>query len=111
MGFWSRLWFCRGVVLSPAVIPIALTVTWSKLTRAGVFSGCIIGAVLGMLAWMIGCWKIYGASQCVRVALRLSDFVPLNSRCGDAQAKSTSRISLSRTLPSAAASLDSSSQA
>ena len=50
----------RGVVLSPAVIPIALTVTWSKLTRAGVFCGCIIGAVLGMLAWMIGCWKIFG---------------------------------------------------
>ncbi len=56
-------WRHRGVVLSPAVIPIALTVTWSKLTRAGVFCGCIIGAVLGMLAWMIGCWKIFGASQ------------------------------------------------
>ncbi|RPD58562.1 Na+/solute symporter [Lentinus tigrinus ALCF2SS1-7] len=54
------LFYVQGVVLSPAVIPIALTVTWSKLTRAGVFCGCIIGAVLGMLAWMIGCWKIYG---------------------------------------------------
>ena len=52
----------RGVVLSPAVIPIALTVTWSKLTRAGVFCGCIGGAVLGMLAWMFGCWIIFGAS-------------------------------------------------
>ena len=50
-------------MLSPAVIPIALTVTWSKLTRAGVFCGCIVGAVLGMLAWMIGCWKIYGTSS------------------------------------------------
>ncbi|KAI0640928.1 Sodium:solute symporter family-domain-containing protein [Trametes meyenii] len=55
------LYYVQGVVLSPAVIPIALTVTWSKLTRAGVFAGCIVGAVLGMLAWMIGCWKIYGA--------------------------------------------------
>ncbi|RDX48959.1 Na+/solute symporter [Lentinus brumalis] len=54
------LFYVQGVVLSPAVIPIALTVTWSKLTRAGVFCGCIIGAVLGMLAWMIGCWKIFG---------------------------------------------------
>ena len=50
----------RGVILSPSVVPIGLTVTWSKLTRAGVFSGCILGAILGMLAWMIGCWKIYG---------------------------------------------------
>ena len=55
----------RGVVLSPAVVPITLTVTWSKLTRAGVFAGSIIGAVLGMLAWMIGCWKIYGEYNAV----------------------------------------------
>ncbi|KAI0324815.1 Na+/solute symporter [Cubamyces sp. BRFM 1775] len=54
------LFYVQGVVLSPAVIPIALTVTWSKLTRAGVFAGSLSGAVLGMLAWMIGCWKIYG---------------------------------------------------
>ncbi|KAI0669067.1 putative urea transporter [Trametes maxima] len=54
------LYYVQGVVLSPAVIPIALTVTWSKLTRAGVFAGCIAGAALGMLAWMVGCWKIYG---------------------------------------------------
>ncbi|KAK7677837.1 hypothetical protein QCA50_019149 [Cerrena zonata] len=71
MGAWATilhkasidlgwLFYVQGVVLSPAVVPIGLTVTWSKLTRAGVFSGCIIGAVLGMLAWMIGCWKIYG---------------------------------------------------
>ncbi|KAI0820483.1 Na+/solute symporter [Trametes gibbosa] len=54
------LFYVQGVVLSPAVIPIALTVTWSRLTRAGVFAGCLGGAVLGMIAWMIGCLKIYG---------------------------------------------------
>ncbi|KAG8215271.1 Na+/solute symporter [Butyriboletus roseoflavus] len=56
---WVRF-VLAGVILSPAVIPIALTVSWSKLTRAGVFCGAIGGACLGMLAWMIGCWKIYG---------------------------------------------------
>jgi Na+/proline symporter len=50
----------RGSILSPAVIPIGLTVSWSKLTKAGIFCGAIGGAFLGMLAWMIGCWKIYG---------------------------------------------------
>ncbi|TFK37572.1 solute symporter family transporter [Crucibulum laeve] len=71
MGCWATilhkaqidlgwLFYVQGVVLSPAVIPIALTVTWSKLTRAGVLCGALIGAILGMLAWMIGCWKIYG---------------------------------------------------
>lgn len=50
----------RGVVLSPAVIPIGLTVTWSKLSKVAVFAGTLTGFVAGMLAWMIGCWKIYG---------------------------------------------------
>jgi len=50
------------------VIPIALTVTWSKLSRAAVFSGAIIGAILGMLAWMIGCWKIYGEINVANLA-------------------------------------------
>ena len=63
---------CRGVVLSPAVVPIGLTVTWPKLTRAGVFSGCTIGAVLGMLAWMIGCLKIYGEINITNLALPYS---------------------------------------
>jgi uncharacterized membrane protein YadS len=40
--------FNRGVVLSPAVIPIALTVTWRKLTSAGILAGALIGASLGV---------------------------------------------------------------
>ncbi|KAF8130263.1 Na+/solute symporter [Boletus edulis] len=71
MGCWASilnagninlgwLYYVQGVILSPAVIPIALTISWSKLTRAGVFCGAIGGAVLGMIAWMIGCLKIYG---------------------------------------------------
>ncbi|KAL4245421.1 Urea active transporter [Abortiporus biennis] len=64
----SWLFYVQGVVLSPAVIPIGLTVTWSKLSKAGVFCGCIIGAVLGMLAWMIGCWKIYGVINVANLA-------------------------------------------
>ncbi|KAH9837660.1 Na+/solute symporter [Rhodofomes roseus] len=62
------LFYVQGVVLSPAVIPIALTVTWSKLSRAAVFSGSIVGAILGMLAWMIGCWKIYGEINVANLA-------------------------------------------
>ncbi|EGO22556.1 putative urea transporter [Serpula lacrymans var. lacrymans S7.9] len=57
-----------GVVLSSAVIPIVLTVLWSKLTRAGVLCGSVIGACLGMLAWMIGCWKIYGTINITNLA-------------------------------------------
>ncbi|KAG9217729.1 hypothetical protein CCMSSC00406_0003582 [Pleurotus cornucopiae] len=59
---------CFMSILSPAVIPIALTVSWSKLTRAGVLSGALIGATLGMAAWMIGCWKIYGVINVTNLA-------------------------------------------
>ncbi|KAL4263840.1 sodium:solute symporter (SSF) family protein [Pleurotus pulmonarius] len=62
------LFYVQGVVLSPAVIPIALTVSWSKLTRAGVLSGALIGAILGMTAWMIGCLKIYGVINVANLA-------------------------------------------
>ncbi|KAF8526540.1 solute symporter family transporter [Hysterangium stoloniferum] len=55
------LFYVQGVVLSPAVIPIGLTVTWSKLSKTAVFAGTFSGFVTGMLAWMIGCWKIYGS--------------------------------------------------
>ncbi|KAG1761479.1 putative urea transporter [Suillus placidus] len=61
-----------GIVLSPAVIPIILTVWWSKLTRAGLLFGSIIGAILGMLAWMIGCWKINGSITIANLALPIS---------------------------------------
>ncbi|KAF5311547.1 hypothetical protein D9758_017936 [Tetrapyrgos nigripes] len=71
MGIWAIilnkanidlgwLYYVQGVILSPAVIPIGLTVTWSKLNKEAVLAGPIIGAILGMIAWMIGCWKIYG---------------------------------------------------
>ncbi|PPQ74951.1 hypothetical protein CVT26_011663 [Gymnopilus dilepis] len=72
MGCWATilhkanidlgwLFYVQGVVLSPAVIPIGLTVTWRKLSKAGVLLGPLIGASLGMVAWLVGCWKIYGS--------------------------------------------------
>ncbi|KAI0028934.1 Sodium:solute symporter family-domain-containing protein [Vararia minispora EC-137] len=62
------LFYVQGVVLSPAVIPIGLTVCWSKLTEVAVLCGSIGGAVLGMLAWMVGCWKIYGSITILNLA-------------------------------------------
>ncbi|KAG1744489.1 Na+/solute symporter, partial [Suillus lakei] len=79
MGCWATilhagnidlgwLYYVQGSVLSPAVIPIGLTVSWSKLTKAGIFCGAIGGAFLGMLAWMIGCWKLYGQINITNLA-------------------------------------------
>jgi Na+/proline symporter len=63
-----QLFYVQGVILSPAVIPIGLTVGWKKLTTTAVIIGPISGAVLGMLAWMIGCWKIYGSITITNLA-------------------------------------------
>ncbi|OAX34359.1 hypothetical protein K503DRAFT_834100 [Rhizopogon vinicolor AM-OR11-026] len=79
MGCWATilhagnidlgwLFYVQGVILSPAVIPIGLTVSWPKLTEAGVLSGSIGGFCLGMLAWMIGCWKINGQINVLNLA-------------------------------------------
>jgi len=62
------LFYVQGVVLSPAVIPIALTVSWSKLTKPAVILGPVLGAILGMTAWMIGCWKILGSINITNLA-------------------------------------------
>ncbi|KAF8430598.1 hypothetical protein L210DRAFT_3651726 [Boletus edulis BED1] len=79
MGCWASilnagninlgwLYYVQGVVLSPAVIPITLTISWSKLTRAGIFCGAIGGGILGMLAWMVACLKIYGQINITNLA-------------------------------------------
>ncbi|KAG2126258.1 Na+/solute symporter [Suillus bovinus] len=76
MGCWATILYAAHIdlgwvsccILSPAVIPIGLTVSWSKLTKAGVFCGAIGGAFFGMLAWMIGCWKIYGQINVTNLA-------------------------------------------
>ncbi|SJL08479.1 related to DUR3-Urea permease [Armillaria ostoyae] len=62
------LFYVQGVILSPAVIPIALTVTWRKLTAIAVCLGAILGAILGLTAWIIGCWKIYGTINIANLA-------------------------------------------
>ncbi|GBE87221.1 Urea active transporter [Sparassis crispa] len=62
------LFYVEGLLLSPVVFPIGLTVTWSKLTGAGVICGTIIGAILSMLAWMISCWKIFGTINVTNLA-------------------------------------------
>ncbi|KAJ3800126.1 Na+/solute symporter [Lentinula aff. detonsa] len=62
------LFYVQGVVLSPAVIPVALTVSWGKLSKPAVILGPVLGAICGMAAWMIGCWKILGSINIVNLA-------------------------------------------
>ncbi|KAG2349269.1 hypothetical protein BDR05DRAFT_873682, partial [Suillus weaverae] len=70
---WVRTF--PNIIPSPAVIPIILMVWWSKLTRAWLLCGSIIGAILGMLTWMISRSKLFyttGVITITNLALPIS---------------------------------------
>ncbi|KAI5480272.1 hypothetical protein MNV49_001231 [Pseudohyphozyma bogoriensis] len=66
------LFYVQGVALTPAVIPIGLTVCWSRLSATAAFWGTLFGTVCGMIGWMVGCWKIYGEINITNLALPYS---------------------------------------
>lgn len=47
------LFYFMGVVTSPAVVPIILLMTWSKLNKVGAVGGVIGGMIMGFVAWLV----------------------------------------------------------
>lgn len=45
------LFYVQGVALTPAVVPIGLTVCWARQSKHAAFWGTIFGTVCGMLGW------------------------------------------------------------
>ncbi|GAA5899047.1 hypothetical protein JCM6882_004600 [Rhodosporidiobolus microsporus] len=66
------LFYIQGVLLTPAVVPIALTVMWSKQSKHAAFWSTIFGTTCGLIGWMIGCKKIYGEINVKNLALPYS---------------------------------------
>ncbi|TPX65724.1 hypothetical protein SpCBS45565_g04923 [Spizellomyces sp. 'palustris'] len=54
------LYLLMGVLLSPAVFPIAFTLTWRKQTATGAIAGAITGFVCGVSLWLIVTKAYYG---------------------------------------------------
>jgi Na+/proline symporter len=46
------LYSLMGIISSPAVVPIAFTLTWHKQTSSAAISGCIFGLVAGVAVWL-----------------------------------------------------------
>ena len=46
------LYYVQGVLLTPAVFPIAATVVWKRQSRHAAFFGTLIGVAFGMAGWM-----------------------------------------------------------
>lgn len=78
MGVWAMilnyagidlgwLFYFQGVICSPAVVPIGLTVCWRRQSRVAALYGTLFGGVMGMLGWMIGCYKMYAQPSVSRL--------------------------------------------
>ncbi|GAA5881159.1 hypothetical protein JCM1840_001624 [Sporobolomyces johnsonii] len=66
------LFYVQGVILTPAVVPIGLTVTWSKQSKHAAFWGTVIGSAAALAGWMVGCYKVYGEINITNLALPYS---------------------------------------
>jgi hypothetical protein len=92
-GLWFGAWSCmlhavnidlgwlfyvQGVALTPAVVPIGLTVSWDKISAFSAFYGTLAGVVCGMVGWFMGCSQIYGEITITNLAL------PYSAICGSA---------------------------
>jgi len=42
-----------GVIVGPAVVPVVLSLFWSRLSGAGMAAGALGGATVGLSAWLI----------------------------------------------------------
>ncbi|BGP12235.1 hypothetical protein JCM10213v2_000147 [Rhodosporidiobolus nylandii] len=66
------LFYVQGVLLTPAVVPVAFTVSWKKQSKHAAFWSTIFGTSCSLVGWMIGCKKTYGEINITNLALPYS---------------------------------------
>ncbi|RIA94085.1 Sodium:solute symporter family-domain-containing protein [Glomus cerebriforme] len=54
------MYLLMGIISSPAVIPVAYTITWKKQTAFAAVSAAILGLVCGLTAWLVTAKKLDG---------------------------------------------------
>lgn len=55
------LYLLMGIIVAPAVIPIAFTLTWSKQNTAAAIASPVIGFALGLITWFATAQGLYGS--------------------------------------------------
>ena len=55
------LYLLMGIIVAPAVIPIAFTLTWSKQSALGAICGALVGFVCGVITWVSTAAGLYGS--------------------------------------------------
>lgn len=60
------LYLLMGIIVAPAVIPIAFTLTWSKQNATAAILSPVIGFALGLITWLATAQGLYGDISLVR---------------------------------------------
>ncbi len=53
------MYLLMGIISSPAVIPVAYTITWSKQSAFAAISAALTGVVCGIIAWLVTAQKLH----------------------------------------------------
>lgn len=54
------IYLAMGILIGPAVVPIALTVSWKKTNKNAAIMGSILGLAAGVCSWITATWLLYG---------------------------------------------------
>lgn len=54
------VYLAMGILIGPAVLPIALTISWKKTNKNAAISGSIVGLTAGISSWIAATWLLYG---------------------------------------------------
>jgi SSS family transporter len=54
------VYLAMGILIGPAVIPVALTVSWKKTNKNAAILGSIVGLSAGISSWISATWLLYG---------------------------------------------------
>jgi len=54
------IYLAMGILIGPAVVPIALTVSWKKTNKNAAILGSLLGLAAGICSWTTTTWLLYG---------------------------------------------------
>lgn len=54
------IYLAMGILIGPAVVPIALTVSWKKTNKTSAILGSLLGLTAGICSWITTTWLLYG---------------------------------------------------
>jgi urea-proton symporter len=53
------MYYFMGIISSPAVIPVAYTITWKKQSAFAAVTASVAGVVCGLIAWLVAAQKLF----------------------------------------------------